>query len=88
MYNIFDNIFINIRKYSDYSKPVDITYHTTESKVELVISNHISKSRNEAESTRIGIKTCEKIAQEMNIEFSANEKKGRYTVRLVFAIVK
>ena len=85
---LFDNIFTNIRKYSDYSKPVDITYHTTESKVELVISNHISKSRNEAESTRIGIKTCEKIAQEMNIEFSANEKKGRYTVRLVFAIVK
>lgn len=41
---LFDNIFINIRKYSDYSKPVDITYHTTESKVELVISNYINKT--------------------------------------------
>ena len=85
---LFDNIFINIRKYSDYSKPVDITYHTTESKVELVISNYINKNRNEAESTRIGLKTCEKIAQEMEIEFSANEKKDRYTVRLIFVIVK
>ena len=85
---LFDNIFINIRKYSDYSKPVDITYHTTESKVELVISNYINKNRNEAENTRIGLKTCEKIAQEMEIEFSANEKKDRYTVRLIFVIVK
>lgn len=85
---LFDNIFTNIRKYSDYSKPVDITYHATESDVELVISNYISKNRNEAESTRIGIKTCEKIAQEMNVEFSAKEEKNRYTVRLVFAIVR
>ena len=85
---LFDNIFMNIRKYSDYSKPVDIKYSTSDTKVTLVISNHISKSRNEAESTRIGIKTCEKIAQEMNIDFSVKEKKGQYTVTLVFAIVE
>lgn len=85
---LFDNIFMNIRKYSDYSKPVDIKYSTSDTKVILVISNHISKNRNEAESTRIGIKTCEKIAQEMNIDFSVKEKKGQYTVTLVFAIVE
>ena len=85
---LFDNIFMNIRKYSDYSKPVDIKYSTSDTKVTLVISNHISKNRNEAESTRIGIKTCEKIAQEMNIDFSVKEKKGQYTVILVFAIVE
>ena len=83
-----DNIFTNIRKYSDYSKPVEIQYSTSDTKVTLVISNHISKNRNEAESTRIGIKTCEKIAQEMNIDFSVKEKKGQYTVTLVFAIVE
>ena len=85
---LFDNIFTNIRKYSDYSKPVEIQYSTSDTKVTLVISNHISKNRNEAESTRIGIKTCEKIAQEMNIDFSVKEKKGQYTVTLVFAIVE
>ena len=31
---------------------------------------------------------CEKIAQEMNIDFSVKEKKGQYTVTLVFAIVE
>ncbi len=85
---LFDNIFTNIRKYSDYSKPVEIQYSTSDTKVTLVISNHISKNRNEAESTKIGIKTCEKIAQEMNIDFSVKEKKGQYTVTLVFAIVE
>ena len=85
---LFDNIFTNIRKYSDYSKPVEIQYSTSDTKVTLVISNHISKNRNEAESTRLGIKTCEKIAQEMNIDFSVKEKKGQYTVTLVFAIVE
>ena len=85
---LFDNIFTNIRKYSDYSKPVEIQYSTSDTKVTLVISNHISKNRNEAESTRIGIKTCEKIAQEMNIDFSVKEKKGQYAVTLVFAILE
>lgn len=36
------------------------------------------------ESTRIGIKTCEKIAQEMNISFSVKEERRRYTVTLIF----
>ena len=85
---LFDNIFTNIRKYSDYSKPVEIQYSTSDTKVTLVISNHISKNRNEAESTKIGIKTCEKIAQEMNIDFSVKEKKGQYAVTLVFAILE
>ena len=85
---LFDNIFTNIRKYSDYSKPVEIQYGTSDTKVTLVISNHISKNRNEAESTKIGIKTCEKIAQEMNIDFSVKEKKGQYAVTLVFAILE
>lgn len=85
---LFDNIFTNIRKYSDYSKPVDIIYRTSDTQVTLVISNYISKNRNEAESTRIGVKTCEKIAQEMNIDFTIEEKKEQYAVTLVFAIVK
>lgn len=81
---LFDNIFTNIRKYSDYGKPVDVIYEVSEHTVKLVISNYIRKDRNEAESTRIGIKTCEKIAQEMNISFSVKEERRRYTVTLIF----
>lgn len=81
---LFDNIFTNIRKYSDYGKPVDVIYEVSEHTVKLVISNYIRKDRNGAESTRIGIKTCEKIAQEMNISFSVKEERRRYTVTLIF----
>lgn len=81
---LFDNIFTNIRKYSDYGKPVDVIYEVSEHMVKLVISNYIRKDRNGAESTRIGIKTCEKIAQEMNISFSVKEERRRYTVTLIF----
>lgn len=81
---LFDNIFTNIRKYSDYGKPVDVIYEVSEHTVKLVISNYIRKDRNGAESTRIGIKTCEKIAQEMNISFSVKEERRSYTVTLIF----
>ncbi len=85
---LFDNIFTNIRKYSDYDVPVDISDEVSGEYVILTIRNHISKNRNESESTKIGIKTCEKIAQKMNIKFHTEETKDVYTVVIEFPVVK
>ena len=85
---LFDNIFTNIRKYSDYDVPVDISDEVSGEYVILTIKNHISKNRNESESTKIGIKTCEKIAQKMNIKFHTEENKDVYTMVIEFPVVK
>lgn len=83
-----DNIFTNIRKYADKSKPVKITHTLHRDKVSMRVRNEISKERNTAESTRIGLQTCEKIAEQMGGRFRTEEKGTVYTVYIEFPIVK
>lgn len=83
-----DNIFTNIRKYADKSKPVKITHTLHRDKVSMRVRNEISKERNTAESTRIGLQTCEKIAEQLGGRFKAEEKGTVYTVYIEFPIVK
>lgn len=83
-----DNIFTNIRKYADKSKPVKIALSIHRDKLCIKVRNEISKERNTAESTRIGIQTCEKIAEQMNGSFRTEEKGSVFTVYIEFPILK
>lgn len=83
-----DNIFTNIRKYADQSKPVKITHTIHRDKISMRVRNEISKERNSAESTRIGIQTCEKIAEQMGGRFRTEEKGSVFTVYIEFPIVR
>jgi signal transduction histidine kinase len=85
---LFDNIFTNIRKYADMNQPVNVCTSQESGHILLKLENVISPDRNEAESTKMGIKTCEKIAQEMEMKFSTEEKNGRYIVSVVFNVEK
>lgn len=83
-----DNIFTNIRKYADKSKPVKITQSIHRDKLFIRVRNEISKERNTAESTRIGIQTCEKIAEQMNGSFRTEERGTVFTVYIEFPVLK
>lgn len=60
MQRIFDNLFSNIKKYSDKSFPVEISVIDLCTEVQIVITNHIFKS-NIADSHGIGIRTVERL---------------------------
>jgi signal transduction histidine kinase len=83
---LFDNVFTNIRKYAEAGEPINVTTVVEASHVILTIENVISSTRNEAESTKMGIKTCEKVAQEMNMIFRTEESAGKYKVSVIFNI--
>lgn len=78
MKRIIDNIFTNIRKYSDRTKPVDVHIVREDAEVKLYFRNYISAERDKAESTRIGILTCEKMAEEMGGSFTSSESGDVY----------
>lgn len=84
---MFDNIFTNIRKYADSTQTVTIDADCRKNKLHLKIKNAISPNRNTAESTRIGMKTCQKIADQMGIRFWVVEKGMNYIVHLEFTLL-
>ncbi len=82
-----DNIFTNVRKYADKSKPVKITYSLSKNKVKLRVKNEISRQRSTAESTRIGLLTCEKIAEQLGGSFRFEERGTSFIVTLEFPVL-
>lgn len=83
---VFDNVFSNIIKYADSDYPVTVIIGKRDGGLEILIHNRISHSRASVESTRIGIKTCEKIMKNQNGSFSAEETGQEFKTRIYFQI--
>ena len=81
---IIENVFSNIFKYADKMAPVSITVAHTNGKIKLMFTNTIAKEPTGAESTGIGIRTSEKIAEALGIEFVAGASGDFYSVTLIF----
>lgn len=82
MRRLFDNIFHNIKKYADADKPVKISASEEEEHVVIKISNSIPAVRRKVESTKIGIKTCIKICENMGGAFRWKEEENFFTVEI------
>lgn len=64
---VFDNLFDNIKKYADKSKPVQISAFMNEDSLDILIKNYnLTLSDKKHESTNIGLKTCERIMRKMD----------------------
>ncbi len=81
---VIDNIFSNVNKYADKSSPVTVRTYSNGGKVFVEVTNGISTSI--AESSEIGIKTCQKIMDQMGGRFTTQKQDGRFisTVTLPF----
>ena len=82
MKRITDNVFTNIRKYSDKTKPIDVRVYVDVRRVRIFFRNYISAESARAESTHIGTLTCQKMAEEMNGSFVTCRKGKIYEATL------
>lgn len=85
---VFDNLFSNIRKYADLEKPVVATVTKNGEKLNVKLINYIRNVDNPIESSKIGLRTCERLCKSLDIEFSYSEKKDKFTAELFIPIVK
>lgn len=85
---IFDNIFSNINKYADLEKPIKATAERQGDFIEVNFKNHINKNNKHVESTKIGTKTCKRLSEAMNINYSFKESGGIYETTLSLPIIK
>lgn len=79
---VFDNIVSNIKKYADPERPVMVITEQAEDRISVCFSNNIRKSMDKVESTKIGMRTCEKILEKMGGSFTVSTDRDHYAAEL------
>ncbi len=80
---IFDNLFSNLKKYSDPQYPIDISTGQSDQEIWISIENHIKENRS-AESCGIGVPTVKMLMEQNNGQLQAEQKGNIYRSSLRF----
>lgn len=81
---LFDNVFSNIMKYGDKREDIRVEAALNGTIVKIVVENHILEQVKKVESTRIGLKTCERICSDLQGIFRYTEEEHIFTVEITF----
>lgn len=83
---LFDNLFSNIEKYADPARPVSITQLLEGDCIRVTLHNFIAPIPNPVESTNIGLKTCERIVQQMGGAFRYETSETEFVVKFTLPL--
>lgn len=83
---LFDNLFSNIEKYADQSCPVIVRQQKERSQIRITLENQIRPDPNPVESTNIGLKTCERIVEQMGGAFHWEKADDRFRAELILPL--
>ena len=84
---VIDNVFSNINKYADVSQPVSFNLFEQDGCAVVEIRNAVSDTVT-AESNEIGLKTCQKITEQMGGEFTYGREDNFFVTKISLPIVK
>ena len=84
---IVENLFSNIIKYADKEKPVTIYVDSDVDEMTIKVSNFIASTHDEAQKNGIGLRSCMKLANAMDIRFSTEEEDGVFTSLMYIPII-
>lgn len=82
---VFDNVFSNLQKYADHTRPVTVAVRCAGGAVDIALTNAIPAVRRRTESNCIGLRSCARIAQALGLGFSYGVQDAagsRYAVQL------
>lgn len=75
---VIDNLVSNVRKYADREQPVIFLTTLSDGKLTVSISNAVRADSPQVESTKIGIRTCERILTQMGGTIRFLTENGRF----------
>ncbi len=84
---IIDNIFSNFYKYADKSYPISVDIKQIGDVIALEFNNRILEDTRGAESNRIGLKTCARLAEFVTDSFEYHASEGVFTTRITLKLV-
>ena len=79
---VMDNLVSNIKKYADPAKPVVFLSQLADGALSLSVSNSVSPNAVRRESTKIGLRTCEKILSALGGSFTTRTEDGHFAAEL------
>ncbi len=71
---VLDNLISNVKKYADKAEPVILLTELEDGRLTVSVSNRCAGGQGRAESTKIGLRTCEKILDLMGGSFQARRE--------------
>ena len=77
---VVDNLVSNAKKYADHAEPVKLSSFRSDEKLTVQMTNLIARSGPQVESTKIGLRTCEKIISSLGGQFETKIGDGRFQV--------
>lgn len=84
---VIDNLVSNIKKYADKEFPVVFLTELEDGFLSVCVSNHIARSMDKVESTKIGIRTCEKIMAHMGGSFTVTRDETQFAARFCLPVL-
>ena len=83
---VLDNLISNIKKYADRSQPVLLLSEHSGGTLRVCFSNAVAHGLSRVESTKIGIRTCEKIMTHMGGQFAVHNDGARFDAELTLPV--
>lgn len=88
MKRLFDNLFSNVEKYGDPARLVTVRVWREGDMLLATIRNSVRCDPQQAESTNMGLKTCERIAELMGGSFMAGREQDSYEAKLSLPVCR
>ena len=84
---VVDNLVSNIKKYADRDQPVMILTELNDDKLTVCVSNAVSRQSPRVESTKIGLRTCEKIMQALGGSFVTRREGEHFSAEFTLPVI-
>lgn len=81
---IFHNLFSNILKYGDKNESVYVSMNTTADTIKIFLKNKVKEEHANIESTKIGLKSVEKMVSLLNGKILFSDRKEYFSVVILF----
>ena len=85
---VMDNLVSNIKKYADKNYPLMFVSELKDGNLSVCLSNHTAKNVKRVESTKIGLRTCQKIMEHMGGSFITHFDNERYAAEFNLPVKK
>ena len=84
---VFGNIFSNLLKYADRTRPVTVEYRQREGRLSIRFTNYVGRDFEQKESSSIGLKTFRKIMMDHQGMFACRREAETFVTDLEFPVV-
>ena len=83
---VLDNLVSNAKKYASRAEPILILSELKDGELSVCVSNAIDENGRRVESTKIGLRTCEKIMQAMRGRFETRRENGHFAAEFTLPV--